>query len=803
MERNKQLNIGSSIIFLIRCRKAGITPNFIKNCTKNIQNIFHSNEGTSEQILKTLNSHINNFHNKILNTLIKHKHEIRKKNTENVEVLRTIVSDKLTAEEAAQWINSENIINKKTQVELREKHKKKFNTLKEQLTTKLDIKSNPGWFCNKTKVKIPEQVQWLLSHGKKFALPHEQGDLPLLKYITDGEECIKTINGKEDQEMTRNKFTSILESHMNKHSLTNRDRYTLQAIGETRKFLTENNNIVILEADKGNVTVAMERTEYEKKMSTIVNDMMMYKRINKDPTTILQKKNNELVEKLYTTNIISEFEKKRMKTEVALAPRIYGLPKIHKDNYPLRPICSSIGSPSSELCKYISNILKMLNENSTYNVKNSKDFKEKISSHIIEEDEIMVSFDVVSLFPSIPVDLAIQIIEEKWNKLQEFTNIDKELFFKILRFCIQDSRYFIYKEKIYQQKKGLPMGSSASPIVADIVMEELLNVCIESCDIRPKILTKYVDDLFGICQISAVETILTKLNSFNPNIKFTMEKETNCKLAYLDTVVIRTDNKNIILDWYQKPTSSGRLVNFHSQHPRRIIINTASNFIERVINISHHSFHKKNYKKIREILYQNSFPKQSVEKLINRVKQNIRVEKSTAIFKSVIYVPGLSERFEKANCIDNINYKIAHKTNNTLQTLFTKLKSKIDTKDKSNLVYQIVCKGNENTPCGKYYIGTTKNKLKTRLAGHKSDLKSRNNNSQKTALTSHCAREQHQADLDNVCVLQSESNYSKRMTLEMLHIINTTTTKRINYKTDVDGLSQSYRFLIRKKKREK
>ncbi|XP_017470366.1 PREDICTED: uncharacterized protein LOC108362044 [Rhagoletis zephyria] len=412
-----------------------------------------------------------------------------------------------------------------------------------------------------------------------------------------------------------------------------------------------------------------------------------------------------------------------MKTEVSTAPRIYGLPKIHKENYPLRPICSSVNAPSSKLCKYISNILTRLTENSIYNVKNAREFKDRITNTTIESDEIMVSFDVVSLFPSVPVDLAVNIIQEKWDEIQEFTKIKKELFIKILRFCIQDSRYFQYKDKTYQQKKGLPMGSPASPIVADIVMEELLKKCVQNSDIRIKILTKYVDDLFGICKISHVENILTALNSFHPSIKFTMEKENNGRLPYLDTLIIRKANK-IILDWYQKPTSSGRLVNFYSQHPKRVKINTAQNFIDRVINISHHSFHEKNYNKIRHILYQNSFPRKTIKKLMDKNKQNPQFEKTqSAIFKSLIYVPGLSERLEKANCIDNINHKIAHKPNNALQSLFTKLKSKTDKMEKSNLIYQIECKGNQTNPCGMYYIGTTKRKLKTRIAGHKSDLK--------------------------------------------------------------------------------
>ena len=104
--------------------------------------------------------------------------------------------------------------------------------------------------------------------------------------------------------------------------------------------------------------------------------------------------------------------------------------------------------------------------------------------------------------------MALDIVEEKWNIIGEYTKIEKNLFLRILRFCIVENRYFKYNNKIYIQKKGLPMGSPASSIVADIVMEKLLDSCIDKLDEKPKIITKYVDDLFCIVKDSSVDNIL-------------------------------------------------------------------------------------------------------------------------------------------------------------------------------------------------------------------------------------------------------------------------------------------------------
>lgn len=708
----------------------------------------------------------------------------------------------MSENDANKFFECENEISKKTFRDIKEKHKKKFKALQEQQKQELEIQHNKHWFVNLTDTEIPDEVNWLLSHGKKFALPHTKEEFPLLKYIADGEDCIKTIGNKENQEIARNNFTSMIENHMNKHQLSEREKYYLRTVKQTRKFMEENKSIIILEADKGNTTVAMKRLDYDKKMDTIVNDIMTYKRVSSDPTYKLQKKNNELVDELFKNGFINEREKKNMKTDTAVAPRIYGLPKIHKEGHPLRPICSSINAPSTKLCRYITSILNQLTINSKYNVKNSKQFKERIKETNIQDDESFFSLDVVSLFPSVPVELALKIIEEKWKDLEPVTKISKSLFIKILKFCICDNRYFRYKNNFYQQRKGLPMGSAASPIVADIVMEELLDRCMEICDIRPKFLTKYVDDLFGITKSSAINNLLTIFNSYDHRIKFTIEKESNGQLPYLDLLITRKEN-TIRTNWYQKPTASGRLVNFHSKHPKTIIMNTASNFINRVLNISDKEFHTENIKKITSILTKNSFPLKTINILINQYYKNNKkrqtTEKQNKCYKSVTYIPGLSERFKNSKCYEDNNYSIAPKTYNTLQKLFTQLKPKIDTMDKSNLIYKIKCNGNENEKCQKYYIGTTKNKLKTRLSGHKSDIKNRSSiTTQKTALSTHCATEQHHPELERVRVLQCENNYQKRLMLETLHIMNTPTSQRINYKTDTENLANSYRHLIRK-----
>ena len=82
-------------------------------------------------------------------------------------------------------------------------------------------------------------------------------------------------------------------------------------------------------------------------------------------------------------------------------PRIYGLPKIHKENFPLRPVVSLINTPTYNMSKTFANIFKESLLSPKSQVKYSFIFKEVISKIKIPSDHIMISLDVMSLFTNV------------------------------------------------------------------------------------------------------------------------------------------------------------------------------------------------------------------------------------------------------------------------------------------------------------------------------------------------------------------------------------------------------------------
>ena len=114
---------------------------------------------------------------------------------------------------------------------------------------------------------------------------------------------------------------------------------------------------------------------------------------------------------------------------------MYGLPKIHKPNVPLRPIISSRDSPCRELSKVLLNILTPLVGKTDSFIKNSKDFVEKSKTIVLTETDRLVSFDVESLFTNVPVPETLKIIEDRLSKdetLGDRTNLPVNVIMELL-----------------------------------------------------------------------------------------------------------------------------------------------------------------------------------------------------------------------------------------------------------------------------------------------------------------------------------------------------------------------------------
>ena len=113
---------------------------------------------------------------------------------------------------------------------------------------------------------------------------------------------------------------------------------------------------------------------------------------------------------------------------------------------------------------HLADILSPLTGKSDYTVTNSSHFVSTISHERIQENEVMVSFDVESLFTNVPIEGAVKAALCKLENdpgLADRTNLTPTQIADLLNFVLK-STYFQYNGSIYEQKDGAAMGSLGS-----------------------------------------------------------------------------------------------------------------------------------------------------------------------------------------------------------------------------------------------------------------------------------------------------------------------------------------------------
>ena len=150
------------------------------------------------------------------------------------------------------------------------------------------------------------------------------------------------------------------------------------------------------------------------------------------------------------------------------------------DPLPIRAIASNIEIATYQLAKYLAKLLSPLSL-SQYTIKSTKDFIQKIHNVNVPHGFNMISFDVKSLFTSVPLEETINIALDRIYYPKEIeTSISKNDMRNLL--CTKNV-HFCFGGEIYQQNDGVAMGSPLGPVLAGILMAGLETKIIQQLQI--------------------------------------------------------------------------------------------------------------------------------------------------------------------------------------------------------------------------------------------------------------------------------------------------------------------------------
>ena len=355
----------------------------------------------------------------------------------------------------------------------------------------------------------------------------------------------------------------------------------------------------------------------------------------------------------------------------------------------------------------------------------------------LDPEELLVSFDVTSLFTNVPVDEAVEVTRrllEEDETLGERTALTADSIAELLKLCLK-STYFRFEGKFYEQREGAAMGSPVSAVIANLYMEYFEQRALETAPQRPRLWRRYVDDTCCIVKRGSVDALLDHLNSVRPPIQFTVEQERDGTLPFLDTCIQRKEDGSLDITVYRKPTHTDRYLQYSSHHPQHVkrglikcLFNRAEGITLRTDNL------RREKKHLTRVLKSNGYPGGFIRSATApRPEQRSQQEETPTATIAIPYIMGVSEEIRRVCRAYKI--RVAFKSGRTIRSLLTRVKDPLPLEQRSMVVYQIPCS------CGKVYIGKTIRRLETRLKEHKDACCK--GYTEKSAVAEHAWKEQH------------------------------------------------------------
>ena len=708
------------VVFSARCKKAGVTPPSLR-----IRSPIDTERGRA--IAERTSRQFLDERLRVANFRLRKLEDERK--WREIGLQRSLSTDDFTQVRTLSEEKSEKIF-----LEVRRKQVEKFSKFTQSAqsgvsdngwntTDPTSLPDKSRWVLNLSKHRLTDTERTALERGFNFA--DTPKTIPKDNIVAGVEAALRKCNDEREAERARSAIANILRSAKPPKSTTTAKEH------KAFRNLMDNECITILPADKGNATVVIDTDEYERKAEDILGKPP-FKKIARNPTRRNEKRVNDGLKRLLDKSAIDKetYNSLRVSTAGTQPPCFYGTVKIHKPDKPLRPIVSAIGSATYSLSRFVSRILTPYTRTARSFIMNTDHFRELLSEIHVSEEEMLVSFDVKSLFTSVPVNDAIAVIRDIINTDKNFethAGISSDTLLEMVRICLGTTS-FQFRNEHYELTDGLAMGSPLSPCVANLFMAKLEETALANADLKkPTCWFRFVDDVFSIIRKDAVESFLLYLNQQHPAIQFTMEVEKDRKLPFLDITVCRQVDGRLATNTYRKPTHTGRFLQFDSNHPASVKNSVALSLLKRVGNITESDEAK--HREIEQVVSElsaNGYPLPFLRRAQRKAHQwetslreatkTITVPKAaddkTNITATIPYVRGTSEGIRRV--LAKLGIKTAFTSRGRKWSLMRGAKDKLPADTQPGVVYALGC-----ADCELVYVGETTRTAKERLKEHK------------------------------------------------------------------------------------
>ena len=160
----------------------------------------------------------------------------------------------------------------------------------------------------------------------------------------------------------------------------------------------------------------------------------------------------------------------------------------------------------------------------------------------------------VHVCPNWPCFTGVPKATGEWSlpTTQDWTQRGWYLLF--LHLCLK-ATYLMFEGRIYQQIHSIAIGLPVSVVVANLVMEDIECKALLSFHTPPHFWRRYVNDTRTVLPWDLVKPFHVHFNSTDSKIQFTVERESEEQLPFLDVLLTREDDGSISCQCSIKPLS--------------------------------------------------------------------------------------------------------------------------------------------------------------------------------------------------------------------------------------------------------
>jgi len=242
-------------------------------------------------------------------------------------------------------------------------------------------------------------------------------------------------------------------------------RHPFRSWTKVQEYLEEHRLLAKL-TDKNLGLAVFPLDWYDTTVLQMLSDVSVYCRTDSIPASELVKKLGKGIPKWRLPHQMENYLRTRIKLVV---PEFHCIPKVHKNPWALRPIVPSHSWVTTSTSEVLDHLLQPLLEHFPWVVASSKDVILQLEKVRVTETAPVwiMTGDVTSFYTNIPPAECASVIAGAWKLYQHSSAIPFSSIKQMVQF-VMDNNFFGYRGQTFRQVKGLAMGTSCAPVLANI-----------------------------------------------------------------------------------------------------------------------------------------------------------------------------------------------------------------------------------------------------------------------------------------------------------------------------------------------